>query len=155
MTPNRLEQILSRHPDVSGVEARSERQWQFRVGDRAVVLLVDEGSDRMRLVSPVAPVEALDAQQVRNMLVANFHTALDARYAVADDQLVSVFLHPLSSLSAEVFRSAVRQVARLAETYGTSYSSGEAVFGPQRCNGPRQEGQPSQELPELEGESAI
>ena len=159
MTPERLAAILEDHSAVRGLQARGERQWQFRVGERPVTLLVDPGSDHMRLVASVAPVEQVSAEQVQNVLVANFHTALDARYAVAGDRLVSVFLHPLSSLQADDFRSAVRQVARLAATFGTSYSSGEMVFGPgrQSPDGRPERNAPSElpDLPELEGESAI
>lgn len=122
----RLEQILE--SEVSNVEGEAG-QWQFSVAGRAVVVLADASSDRMRVFSPVVPVESLTAQQVQTMLAANFHTALDARYAVADGAVVALYLHPLSTLQADDFRSALRQVVSLAETFGTTYSSNELNFG--------------------------
>ena len=67
------------------------------------------------------------------MLVANFHAALDARYAVTDGTVVAVYVHPLASLQANELRSALRQVANLAANFGTSYSSGELGFGPENA----------------------
>ena len=126
MTLTRLEQILQSEVDnVDGTNG----QWRFSVGGRAVVVLADATNDRMRVFSPVAPVEELTAQRVQAMLAANFHTALDARYAVTDGAVVSVYVHPLSTLQGDNFRSALRQVVSLAETFGTSYSSNELNFG--------------------------
>ncbi len=126
MTLERLEQILQ--SEVDGVEG-ADGQWRFSVSDRTVVVLADASNDRMRVFSPVIPAEELTAQQVQAMLAANFHTALDARYAVTDGAVVAVYVHPLSTLQADNFRSALRQVVSLAATFGTSYSSSELNFG--------------------------
>lgn len=126
MTIERLDNIL--RSEVDNVDGESG-QWRFSVGGRAVVVLADAQNDRMRVFSPVLPAEELTAQQVQAMLAANFHTALDARYAVADGAVVALYLHPLETLQANNFRSALRQVVSLAETFGTSYSSNELNFG--------------------------
>ena len=126
MTVTRLEQILE--SEVSNVEGENG-QWRFSVGGRAVVVLADGANDRMRVFSPVVPVDELTTQQVQAMLAANFHTALDARYAVTDRAVVAVYVHPLTTLQGDNFRSALRQVVSLAETFGTSYSSNELNFG--------------------------
>ncbi|MEA5462396.1 type III secretion system chaperone [Leptothoe sp. PORK10 BA2] len=126
MTVERLEQILE--SEVSNVEGENG-QWRFSVADRAVIVLADASNDRMRVFSPVLPVEELTAQQVQAMLAANFHTALDARYAITDAAVVAVYVHPLSTLQGDNFRSALRQVVSLAETFGSSYSSNELNFG--------------------------
>lgn len=126
MTLNRLEQILE--SEVSNVVGENG-QWRFSVGGRAVIVLADASNDRMRVFSPVVTVDELTAQQVQAMLAANFHTALDARYAVTDRAVVAVYVHPLSTLQSDNFRSALRQVVSLAETFGTSYSSNELSFG--------------------------
>ena len=126
MTVERLDQILQ--SEVGNVQG-GDGQWQFSVSDRTVLVLADAANDRMRVFSPVVPVEDLTAQQVQSMLAANFHTALDARYAVTDGAVVAVYLHPLSTLQDDNFRSALRQVVSLAETFGTSYSSNELNFG--------------------------
>ena len=126
MTLERLEQILE--SEVSNVVGENG-QWRVSVGGRAVIVLADAQNDRMRVFSPVVPTEELTAQQVQTMLAANFHTALDARYAVTDGAVVALYLHPLETLQADNFRSALRQVVSLAETFGTSYSSSELNFG--------------------------
>ncbi|MEM7595784.1 MAG: hypothetical protein AAF383_30500, partial [Cyanobacteria bacterium P01_A01_bin.83] len=64
------------------------------------------------------------------MMVANFHTALDARYAISNGVVVTTFIHPLSSLQERDLLSALNQVSSLAETFGTSYTSGEVLFVP-------------------------
>ena len=126
MTLARLEQLLD--SEVSNVEGENG-QWRFSVAGRAVIVLADVQNDRMRVFSPVVPAAELTAQQVQAMLAANFHTALDARYAVTDGAVVAVYVHPLSTLQDDNFRSALRQVVSLAETFGTAYSSSELNFG--------------------------
>lgn len=63
------------------------------------------------------------------VLEANFHSALDARYATSDGVLYAAFIHPLSPLTEAEVRSAVAQVASLVRSFGTTYSSGELVYG--------------------------
>lgn len=109
---------------------RQGNQWQLSVRGRQLLTIVDPRSDRMRIVSPVGNLNDLSSDQVFKMMVANFHTALDARYAfVGDGTVVAVYLHPLSSLQERDLRSALQQVAELANTFGTTYSSGEMLFG--------------------------
>jgi hypothetical protein len=60
---------------------------------------------------------------------ANFDTALDARYAVAQGRLWGVFLHPLSPLERDQLLSGLAQTVNVALTYGESYSGGASVFG--------------------------
>jgi len=63
------------------------------------------------------------------MLQANYDSALDARYATAQGLIWSVFVHPLSSLAEEFLASAIGQVHTAAETFGTTFSSGELIYG--------------------------
>jgi hypothetical protein len=60
---------------------------------------------------------------------ANFDTALDARYAIAQEMLWSTFIHPLSSLDARQFLAGLGQTINLARNYGSSYASGLLSFG--------------------------
>ena len=69
------------------------------------------------------------ATQMSRMLRANFHSALDAKYSVYEGFVVSVFTHPLRELTESQLLDAMRQVAKLAETYGTTYSSTGLIFG--------------------------
>jgi hypothetical protein len=101
----------------------------FRVGDAAVMLVYDIAADRMRLVSPVADADDVDADRLLRLMQANFDSALDARYAVAHGVLWSVFIHPLSSLTADEFGSGLGQTVNLVVNYGSSYASGALIFG--------------------------
>jgi hypothetical protein len=66
---------------------------------------------------------------LRRCLQANFATALDARYGIAQGVLWSTFLHPLGSLDERLFLSGLGQTVTLARTYGTTFQSGELAFG--------------------------
>ena len=127
MTPTRLEAIV--REEVDAIEGRNGR-WQATVGDRTLIILADAPNNRMRIFTPVIPTSELTAPQIQSMLLANFHTALDARYALTEDAVVASFVHPLNSLDETYLRSALSQVATLADTFGTSYSSGAIGFGP-------------------------
>ena len=102
---------------------------EFTFGERQVVLVFDEAAGRMRMMTPVAPVDALGERIMRRMLQANFDAVLDARYAIAGDLAWSTFIHPLPTLTEEDFRSALVQTVVAAETFGTTFSSGALVFG--------------------------
>ncbi|MEL6552322.1 MAG: hypothetical protein AAFQ63_02485 [Cyanobacteria bacterium J06621_11] len=138
MTLSDLASILEAEgTDVEG----SNGQWQVTIEDRTLLVLADESNNRMRIFTPVIPAENLSAQQIQSVLLANFHTALDARYALSENALVSVFVHPLGSLNESDLRSALSQVATLANTFGSSYTSGALDFGP---SGPANSGSPEQ-----------
>ncbi|MGB3571352.1 MAG: hypothetical protein WBA01_04870, partial [Phormidesmis sp.] len=108
----------------------SAGQWQVTIEDRTLFVLADAANNRMRIFTPVISAADLSTEQVQAILLANFHTALDARYALSDETLVSVFVHPFSSLDEDYLRSALSQVAALAANFGSSYSSGALDFGP-------------------------
>lgn len=110
----------------------SEGQWQFTLEGQSMIVLADVSNNRMRIVAPIVPTNTLSPEQIQAMLVANFHSALDARYAVTNGTVVSVFVHSLSSLQEADLRSGLRQVANLATNFGTSYSSGGLGFLPDR-----------------------
>lgn len=101
----------------------------FSVAERDVFLVYDEAADRMRVLTPVAPVGDFPPETYPRLLQANYDAVLDARYAMANDIVWSVFIHPLSSLTEDDFLSAVAQVVTAAETFGTSYTSGALIFG--------------------------
>ena len=126
MTGGRLGEL------VKVVDANANQQgnsWQFIFQERPFIVVFDEKADRMRMFTPIGPETLLTPDLMRRMLQANFDSALDARYAVSQGMLFAAFIHPLSPLSDDELRSALRQVASLAQTYGTGYSSGELVFG--------------------------
>ena len=63
------------------------------------------------------------------LMQANFDTALDARYAIAQKVIWTAYLHPLGSLGEAQFVSGLAQVVTLAENFGTTFSSGAMTFG--------------------------
>ncbi len=101
----------------------------FAVQGVRVTLIYDLNSDRMRIVTPVASVNDVTTEEIVRLMQANFDSALDARYALAQGAIWSTFIHPLSSLSLDDFASGLGQTVNLALTYGSSYSSGALVFG--------------------------
>ena len=103
-------------------------QWQFKINDRVLICISDSTHNRMRILTPITEVEQLDNEQLTNALTANFHTALDVKYAISDDILWSVFIHPLKELRKEQVKDAIMQVYSAAETFGSSYSSTDLVF---------------------------
>ena len=100
----------------------------FRYGDKKVALMSDAIHDRMRLLISITRYSKLDAKVKDALMHSNFHLALDARYAVSDDIVYAAFIHPLSSLTADDFESALKQVYNLAKIFGTSYNSGKLEF---------------------------
>lgn len=104
--------------------------WQFVYGDQAVMVVTDEAANRMRVFSPVIEESALEAGQMKKMLEANFHSALDAKYSLYEGFVISVFTHPLRELSEEQLIDATRQVVILAKTFGTTYQSTDMIFSP-------------------------
>ena len=125
MTIERMAELLNRlGTEVIGADGR----WRLVLGGRAVMIFTDPAHDRMRIMSHVTAADALDDELRTRVLQANFDSALDARYAIAQGTLWSAFIHPLSSLSEHDFLAGLGQVVNLANTYGTTYSSGLLMF---------------------------
>lgn len=103
--------------------------WELTIDGVRLACITDERFDRMRLIAPIVGEEDLTDEHRKAVLEANFHTALDARYATSDGVLYAAFLHPLSSLATDELESGLGQVISLVETFGTTYSGGSVVFG--------------------------
>ena len=118
---------------LTGLVERSEHLpnviWQFQGLGYPMFIQTQESADRMRIVAFITEAKGLDVQELGALLEANYHTALDARYALTDGNLVSVFLHPFEELSVVGFVSGLYQVMNCAETCGTTFSGGTMVFG--------------------------
>jgi hypothetical protein len=102
--------------------------WRFAINDKLFICLTDEKNNRMRIISPITEVATVDDKTLKNCLTANFHTALDVKYAISDDILWSVFIHPLKELSDAQVLDAVAQVYNANVTFGTIYSSTNLSF---------------------------
>ena len=106
--------------------------WQFMIKDRLFICITDEASNRMRIMSPITAQKKLAYIDMLKVMEANFHTVLDVKYAIADELLWSVFIHPLQELSKQQVVDAIQQVYAAAVTYGTSYSSSGLSFPDRR-----------------------
>lgn len=112
---------------------------RFTIDDIPLVVVADPGANRMRAMVPIRSADGLAADELMRLMQANFDTALDARYAVAQGRLWGVFIHPLSSLEKDQLLSAFIQTINVARTYGQSYSGGALTFGGGDSNGIYQE----------------
>ncbi|MEO1246452.1 MAG: hypothetical protein AAFX56_12290 [Pseudomonadota bacterium] len=111
-------------------DARQENTtWLFAVAGLDAAVVYDVGADRMRIVIPIGPAADLPQEELVRILQANYDSALDARYAIANGQLWGTFIHSLSELSDDEFLVGLGQTANVVLSYGTSYSSGMFIFG--------------------------
>jgi Tir chaperone protein (CesT) family len=108
---------------------RETNVWQFKLGQRQVIVITDPVAERMRIMVPIGDATLLDQALLTRLMQANFDSALDARYAIAQDVLWGTFIHPLTSLDEKGFVSGLAQAIAVTENFGGSFSSGAVVFG--------------------------
>ena len=126
MSLERMEEILvALDPDVQSDDSR----FLMTIEDVQVLVVTDITNDRMRVMTPIRDYAEISPDEMTRMMQANFDTALDARYAIAQGMLWSVFIHPLAPLQKNQLISAIGQVVNLSTTYGSVYSGGALSFG--------------------------
>ncbi len=125
MDSRKLVDIIKREADTLSIERNSVR---FLFNDAILICIHDESANRMRIISPIVEREKLGEEALLNALVANFHSALDVKYALSDEIIWSVYAHPLRELSEAQVVDAIQQVYAAALTFGGSYSSTNLVF---------------------------
>ncbi len=125
MTVEKLDQIIKQKADTVQVKGNS---WHFILKDRVLICIADKNANRMRIISPIVKKEQLDETLILSSLIANFHTALDVKYAISDDALWSVFTHPLKELTSHQVEDAILQVYNANITFGTIFSSTSLTF---------------------------
>lgn len=103
--------------------------WQIDFMEHILLVITDEKANRMRIFTPIIEEKDLDATELRKLLIANFHSALDAKYSLYNGYVISTFTHPLQELTKHQLIDAMKQVATLAKNYGTTYSSTDLIFG--------------------------
>ena len=108
---------------------RAGPAFELTIDDVPVLIITDERADRMRAMVPIRLAEDIDAREWQRLMQANFDSALDARYAVAQGRLWSVFIHPLSPLEKNQLISGIAQTVNAAQTYGSLYTGGAMQFG--------------------------
>lgn len=107
----------------------SGTSFRLVIDDVPVLIITDPNADRMRAMVPIRDAADMTQDEVVRVLQANFDSALDARYAVAQGRLWAVFIHPLSPLERDQFISGLGQTINIAKTYGSLYTGGAMQFG--------------------------
>lgn len=126
MTMTRLAEIIT------ALDPQAEQRGptiEFTIQDIPVIVIADPTADRMRAMVPIRSATELAPEELMRLMQANFDSALDARYAVAQGRLWGVFIHPLSPLQRDQLISGLAQTVNVALTYGQSYSGGAQLFG--------------------------
>jgi len=123
--PRMAEIVLALDPDaqISGLG------FSLVIDDIPVLIVTDLGANRMRAMVPIRSADTMTPEEMQRVMQANFDSALDARYAVAQGQLWGVYLHPFKELERDQFISGVAQTVNVAKSYGSLYSSGAGQFG--------------------------
>ena len=103
--------------------------WQLKYQESFMMILTDEQYNRMRIITPIIDQTELKTEDMVSILEANYHSALDTKYALSDGILWAVFIHPLQELSEKQFINAISQVYYSAATFGSTYSSTGLSFG--------------------------
>ncbi|UII80158.1 hypothetical protein [Flagellimonas sp. CMM7] len=125
MTSAKLLELIEQEADTVKANGNSI---QFLIKENMLICIYDENANRMRIISPIVKREEIGEEELLNAFVANFHSALDVKYALSDEIIWSVFTHPLMELSEHQVVDAINQVYSAAVTFGSSYSSTNIVF---------------------------
>jgi hypothetical protein len=128
MTTKRMGDIIKRL-DPEARKSANAAAWQFHVEKVPVVVVTDAGNNRMRIMIALKKADKISPEELLRLSQANFDTALDARYAIAQGLLWSTYIHPLSELHEKQFIAGIGQTVNAATSYGTTYSSGLLSFG--------------------------
>jgi len=124
-----LERIAKVVARVDENATRDGNNWQLSIDATQILIVTDVNAGRMRIMTPIAAVEDLPEGGLLRLMQANFDSALDARYAVAQDLLWGTFIHPLPSLTERDFASGLLQTKTISDTFGTTFTSGAITFG--------------------------
>ena len=125
MDANKLKAIYN---NVSDSLVYKGNSFQFVINNRPFISIVDENANRMRIITPITEVKQLKEEELLNAMVANFHSALDVKYAISDNIIWAVFIHPLKELQEHQVIDAIKQVYTAAITFGDTYSSTNFIF---------------------------
>ena len=127
MTPEKIKNIIHKSIHTEIIEEEKGSLF-FKYLGAKMLFLSDDKYNRMRIVSSITTYSNLAPKIKDSLMNSNFHLALDARYAVSEDVLYAAFIHPISTLDEEDFKSALKQVYNLVVSFGKTYSSGQLEF---------------------------
>ena len=99
------------------------RRWDFRLKGVRLTCVADIEADRVRVFTPIRRSEGLAAESYSALLEANFLASGRARYAVHHGLVYAVWEGSLAKHRHAYFGAAFAQVARLAKTFGSTYSA--------------------------------
>jgi len=122
------QKLLELITQVSDTVTTNGNSIQFLYKQRPLFCIYDKNVNRMRIISPILETKDLEEEQLLNALVANFHSALDVKYALSDEIMWSVSIHPLIELNDYQVLDAIDQVHTASITFGSTYSSTNLVF---------------------------
>lgn len=125
MNLKKLDTILTQ---ISDSIVSNKSQWRFNIKQVPFICIADSIHNRMRIISPIADSNRLTDKLRTAALMANFHTALDVKYAISDNVLWVAFIHPLKELSEKQLLDAISQVYYGNINFGTTFSSTSLVF---------------------------
>ncbi len=132
MNNSTLQEIITKNADtINGISGN----WKFMHKEILMLCVTDETNNRMRIISPITESDNLDKDLLLDAMTANFHSALDVKYAISNGILWSAYIHPLKELTTEQVESAIAQVYFAAKTFGTTFSSTELIYGGRNNNG--------------------
>jgi len=126
MTLDRMGQIVEALDPQASV---SDAAFSFTIDDIPVLIVTDVRANRMRAMVPIRSADTMTAEELQRVMQANFDSALDARYAIAQGRLWGVYLHPFKELERDQLISGIAQTVNVAKTYGALYTSGAGQFG--------------------------
>jgi len=136
MTVSKLGSIIN---EVADNATQNHSKWNFKINEISLMVIADSTHNRMRIISPISHSSNISDELKTTALMANFHTALDIKYAIADDILWSAFIHPLKELSKEQVIDAISQVYYGNVNFGTTFSSSSLLFpGRKKQNKPKE-----------------
>lgn len=124
-----LEMIDKALKEIDDKIMRDGNSWQFQIDETQILVVSDPIAERMRIMVPIIQADSLNLEILGRVMQANFDSALDARYAIANGLLWGTYIHPLNGLTEEEFLSGLGQTISIVNTFGTSFSSGTVVFG--------------------------
>lgn len=127
MTNEELGSLIKEQTDKVNTNSRSG-YWEFQIKGKPLICITDVAANRMRIISPIAELNQVTQEQLHAALAANFHSALDVRYAVSNGVVWSAFIHPLRELSKGEVKSAISQVVNANLNFGTTYQSSGLFF---------------------------
>lgn len=126
MTLERMAQIVQALDENARINPSG---MELLIDDVPVLIVFDIRANRMRAMVPIASAEGLTEDELMRAMQANFDSALDARYAIANGRLWGVFIHPFRELERDQLISGIAQTVNVAQTYGGLYTSGAGQFG--------------------------